>query len=590
MTWRRALSLSLLLRCAPPDPASCATLRSPSLHWTTFHGSPGRSGWNDQETTLTPALVASPRFGLLWRSEPFAPVTVEGRAFAPHAFASPLYVDDLLLTRPPWAGRRFAVVFAATSSGDIYALNAFDDRCGARAGTVLWRRRLSDPGVAPDLEGGLPVGVLSTPVIDRAANPPRLYAASMDARAGWQVFALDLATGDPLAGWPVTLSAEAVEAVNRNGPARWRDPRGMSQRGALNLSPDGSRLYVAFGSYRAASVGWMLAIDTRAPRVAASFSSAPDSEARSNGGMWGSGGPAVDAQGRVHMTTGNGPREHMGAPSHWSSSLLQWDETLALRGAYTPFDYCVLDERNMDLSGSSPTVLPDETLGRSLMVFGGKQGLAYLVDRARLSTGLQGRGLCRDTPEGDASLFASTPQAMWNRPGPLSVFGPYTTTDAQLDTARMRTTPSYFVSESRGLQVFLSGSPKRAEGDPTSVAPGLVRLALLSGGAPSLAIDARSMELVLQNPGSPLVTSDRGSAPIVWVLDSMQPRTRSLVGPDARPPVLYAVDGTSMRLLWRSGERELTVGGKYNEALVAHGTVFVATDRLYAFGLSAQGR
>jgi hypothetical protein len=49
--------------------------------------------------------------------------------------------------------------------------------------------------------------------------------------------------------------------------------------------------------------------------------------------------------------------------------------------------------------------------------------------------------------------------------------------------------------------------------------------------------------------------------------------------------VLYAVDATSMRLLWRSTAAQLDVGGKYSHPVVAHGVVMVATDRVQAFGL-----
>jgi hypothetical protein len=50
--------------------------------------------------------------------------------------------------------------------------------------------------------------------------------------------------------------------------------------------------------------------------------------------------------------------------------------------------------------------------------------------------------------------------------------------------------------------------------------------------------------------------------------------------------VLYAVDATSMRLLWRSAPSQLGVGGKYSHPVVAHGVVIVATDHIQAFGLS----
>jgi outer membrane protein assembly factor BamB len=48
--------------------------------------------------------------------------------------------------------------------------------------------------------------------------------------------------------------------------------------------------------------------------------------------------------------------------------------------------------------------------------------------------------------------------------------------------------------------------------------------------------------------------------------------------------VLYALDAMSLKLLWRSSPGELYASGKYNEPAIAHGVVFVGTDRIQAFG------
>jgi outer membrane protein assembly factor BamB len=81
------------------------------------------------------------------------------------------------------------------------------------------------------------------------------------------------------------------------------------------------------------------------------------------------------------------------------------------------------------------------------------------------------------------------------------------------------------------------------------------------------------------------VSSDGGERPVVWVLDANVPRTASLLDPATPPPVLYAVDGTTLELLWKSAPADLTVGGKYATVVVADGRVFAATDRVHAFGL-----
>ena len=72
----------------------------------------------------------------------------------------------------------------------------------------------------------------------------------------------------------------------------------MSQRGGLNLSPDGRLLYVPFGGYNDRAAGWMVAVDTVTPALASAFSGAPSTDLEANGGMWASGGPAVDEAGQ----------------------------------------------------------------------------------------------------------------------------------------------------------------------------------------------------------------------------------------------------------------------------------------------------
>jgi outer membrane protein assembly factor BamB len=100
-----------------------------------------------------------------------------------------------------------------------------------------------------------------------------------------------------------------------------------------------------------------------------------------------------------------------------------------------------------------------------------------------------------------------------------------------------------------------------------------------------LAIDLTEATLTFVNPGSPVVTSNGPDGAILWMTDENAPRVASLTDPAAPHPVLYAVDATTMTPLWRSPPDELKVGGKYSSPTVVHGTVFVATDRLQAYGL-----
>jgi hypothetical protein len=552
-----------------------------------FHGDRARSGWNASEVALTPSAVGSSRFGAVWSSPQLDAIDLGGGPSPPHLYASPLYVDRLTLTDGSFAGKTLSAVIAATNNGWAYAVCAFDE-AGVQAGRILWRAQLGHAALVPKLDGGLPLGVLSTPVLDLLASPPRLYVVSDDGGT-WRAFAIDLGAGRILPDWPVDLSDATVGAIDQNGPARFADATVLSQRSALALSPGGDRLYVSFGAYADGASGWMVAIDTALAQVAASFSSAPSSAPTAFGGMWSAGGAAVGDDGRVFMTTGNAPDGSGPMPHVWGETLLAFAPSLALSGSYTPFNYCALDTSDADLGGSSPLLLP-ELAGTStphLIAFGGKQGNVYLVDRDRLPGRLDQRPSCSSDSTSDGSLVPPGPQPQFGQRGPLNVFGPYSDQFGNNDLAKMRTTPALLRDSDGTAWLFVSGATKAAVDSSTPVPPSLARLKVVTpAGAPAyLAIDATERTLAFINPGSTVVSSSGADGAVVWVLDENAQRVTSLADPAAPHPILYAVDARTMTPLWRSAPRELAVGGKYSTPLVARGLVIVGTDRLQAFGL-----
>lgn len=448
MSGRAAAALAILavglatVRCSHAPRSTCTTfLESPQLRpcaparaklaTPMFHGDRARLGWNAAETILTPSLVGSSRFGATWSSPPFDDAQLDDGVSRPHMYASPLYVDGVTISGGDHGGRALSIVVAATSNAWVYAVNAFTD-CSATptvdAGTILWRTRLGTPKRV-EMDGRMPLGVLSTPVIDLEAIPPRLYVVSVDATIGFQAFALDLASGAVLVGWPVTIDDPALRPINVNGPALFAASGVVSQRGALALSPKGDRLYVPFGAYNDGGTGWLVSIDTRRAALASAFSMAPWSEPSANGGMWGAGGPAIDANGVVYGTTGNSPDASANAPATWGNSLLAFapGDPLALAGAYSPWNRCLLDAADIDIGAGSPMIVPDldpaATSTPHLVAFGGKQGNVYLVDRDRLAPRTQ-RTACTSDSASDLSLLPPAIQPPLGARGPLNVFGP----------------------------------------------------------------------------------------------------------------------------------------------------------------------
>ncbi|MGH8240509.1 MAG: hypothetical protein ACREXP_26310, partial [Steroidobacteraceae bacterium] len=264
---------------------------------------------------------------------------------------------------------------------------------------------------------------------------------------------------------------------------------------------------------------------------------------------------------------------------------------LTLRGTYTPFNYCATAAMDIDLGSGGIALLPPlaaaTTTTSRLAVVGGKQGNVYLLDRRRLPGRLDRRPPCSTDSATDASLLAPEAQPHFGKRGPLNVFGPYSDIYGAMDLARGRSVPAIFRSSDNTLHVFVTGSTKQQEASTTNVPPSLARLKVMTApGRPAwLAVAQLERTLVFENPGSPVVTSNGSTGPVVWVLDTNARRSALLVGDGAPRPVLHALDAMTLEPLWSSKPGRLHTSGKYNEPTIARGTVFVGTDRIQAFTL-----
>ena len=554
------------------------------------------SGWNPHEQTLTPSAVAGGDFGLMWSS----PQLDSFGDTPPRVFAAPLYKHEVTISGGEYRGQSFSPAFLSTTTGYAYAINT----AGAgnvKAGTILWRTRLTE---TPCGKGRM--GNYSTPVID--ATTSRFYVTSCSSesdRTEFSLHALDIRSGEELRGWPINISQAMVEkpSLNNNGTRTWR--YGLPgyrwvQRAALNMSEDGSRIYIAFG---ADAVGWMVVVDTKARKVASAFSATPNDE-QDGGGMWASGGPAIDPEGRIYMSTGANLRGgvELGLASvyadsehSWAQSILQWQDDrrdgLVLQGSYTPYNYCQAAKADIDIGSSAPIVinLPPETTAtpRLLALGGGKQGNAYLLNRDNMPGDATRRQPCTIDPAEDRSLLAPEVQPEWKRRGPINLFKPFSDEIGAFDSAKSRTTSSYFQDEEGTTYVYVTGSSKKGDNFNTSTPPGLAKVQVVtSPGEPAfLRVDKLDTIHTFHNPGSPIVSSDGGRDAIVWMVDQNAPRTANLYGESSPEPVLYAFDAVTLDLLWKSEPGELFTTGNYGEPTIVDGLVLVGTDRLQAFGL-----
>lgn len=599
MNFSRSLKYSVLLVGTAMVSACVSTVRPSTgapdvrVNMLTFHFDRQRTGWNPHETVLTPDSVAAHGLELLWQS----PQLDAHEGEAPVLFASPLYVDKVRLEEGPYVGQSTSIVIAASNTGYVYAINAGLSG-DITPGEILWSQRLS---TEPCRDGRM--SILSTPVID--LDKGIVYVSSCDNKLLYRVFAFELGSGRLSRGWPVVMNPETVNipGLNRNGPNEFPSKALMYQRGALNLSHDGTRLYVPFGKDHVS--GWLISIDTLAASIHSAFSTTAVT-AEHQGGMWAASGTSIDAEGRVHIATGASvvfTSRKAGiagvfpdSDHNWGHSIIQLNDYtgLQLAGTYTPFDYCRAQAADIDL-GSSGTVVIDVDASRTstprlVALIGGKQGNGYLLDRDNMPGGLVRRQACSDDPGTDKSLLAPGVQMHFGTRGPLSVFGPYSADLGFYDYAKSRTTAAQFRDASGMTYLFATGSTKADENSTETIAPTIVRLAIVTGpGEPAyLAIDRRNMTEIFLNPGSPVVSSNNSEDAIVWVLDMNAMKSVSVWDKEGPPqPVLYAMDAETLELIWKSEAGELPTSGKYNQPAVVNGQVIVGTDRIMTFGLKS---
>jgi hypothetical protein len=602
---------------------------------TQFHGDSGRTGFNQNETVLTPANVAA-GFGQVWQS----PV-LDG-----HLYASPLYQDSILIQgngnaanhsgdgvqSASFQGKTIGVVFAATGGGTVYAIAAQDTNgpTGIAPGTLLWKTHLGNPYGGID---GNSIGVLSTPIIDIKSDRIYVTASVTDyllpagnpnhGANNWEVFALSLNDGSLVPGWPVAFTQSLLDSLNQNtlngaGVAVPFSSGGGDQRGALALSPDGSTLYVDFAAYGSSNPGWMTTVatgvrngatDAQTAAVMSAYSANDTTATTANGGMWGAGGPSVDANGNVFVSTGDSPNGTGQTPGAWGNSVLEWGpgQTLTLTGVYSPWNYQTQDTIDSDLGGGSPILIQlpaGSSTTPELLAVGGKQGNGYLLDA--------GNHLNNPTPNANNSP-ASYPASLTQRPpvvnpnqdpslydpnairsyfnppqaGPLALFGPYNETSASGNTAKARDTPATFTGPDGTHYVIWAGSSKAAVGSGTPVAPSLYLTKVVTApGQPAfLSIVAQNTQ-VMSLAGANIITANGTADPIDWIVDAGVQRTDGLTSFANGAPTLYAYDALTLQPIWSSAYQQLDLGGKYNTIAAARGNVFVGTDRIQAFGLT----
>ena len=342
---------------------------------TTYHNDNNRTGWNPDETALTPTAVSGGTFGMV------ASVSLDDQVDA----------QTLVVPNQSIGGQgTHDVVYVATESNSIYAVDAY-------SGAVLLHVNFGAPVPYTDLPGGCNnngpnIGINSTPVID--PNSGLMYVITYTLESGHQTFrihALSLSTlTDTVPSVVVTASATLNNGQTYNFQAA-QD----RQRPGLLLS--NGNVYAGFGSFcdidANVSRGWVLGWQTGtltplpANHLNNVLGSSPDNFFLTS--VWMSGyGLAADIGGDVYFVTGNSDYggNSWNKKTNLSESVVELSSDLTkVESFFSPTNVKQLEQEDGDFGSGGVMLLPPQSGNTpNLAVAAGKDGNMYFLDADKL--------------------------------------------------------------------------------------------------------------------------------------------------------------------------------------------------------------
>ncbi|HYB79642.1 MAG TPA: PQQ-binding-like beta-propeller repeat protein [Thermoplasmata archaeon] len=303
----------------PSGPAVCSESGGGSTagNWTTYHQNNVRSG---VETSTNISAV--------------------------HArWAEPTSLDADVYAEPLVCGN---TVYVGTEGNTVYAVNA-------STGTVIWHTHLGTPVTSSTLpcgDIGPTTGITGTPVIDVATGI--LYAVAFLSPHQHVLFGLTAANG----------SVVSQVGVDPTGA----DPTVEQERGALTLA--NGYVYVVYGGLYGDCGdyhGWVVGAPVSGSGGLVSYQVPTQRE----GGIWGTAGMGVAANGDLYVATGNGAST---TTFDHGDAVIELSPTLTELGYFAPTNWVQLNEQDGDLGSVAPTVLPN---GDVFQI--GKGGVGYLL-------------------------------------------------------------------------------------------------------------------------------------------------------------------------------------------------------------------
>jgi outer membrane protein assembly factor BamB len=514
LTWKAlkiefSLAVSLVLLLGSGDAAA-------QSDWLTWGHDQQRTGWNQSETTLTRDNVS--RLELKWKSQ---------LSTSPQDVVLSTLTSPLVATMDGPAGPT-ARVFVVGSDNTVYAIDS-------ETGEVTWQKRFPNQ-LAPKQAATLSCSNTqnATPVIDKEAGI--IYVSTSDGK----LRGLSLQNGD-----------ERLPAIDFTTP--------FARNWSLNLI-DGV-IYSPTARGCGGAISHFTAIDLKDParRVVEYYTSTGR-----RGGAWGRGGLVSGPKG-VYAQTADGAYDPAAGKFAHTLLFLSFKD-LRLLDTYTPANWEYLEEKDLDLGATNPTIFPFEKW--TLLASAGKEAVVSLLDANSLG------GADHHTPLYQSPRWGND-QVLHDDRGVLGSMATF-----QDEQGR------------RWLLVPMEGPPsKNAPGfkyshgkaDQGSIMAFEVRLDSTKN-TPTLAPIWISSDIHAPDP--PVVANG-----VVYALDTgkttMESRAKGKPGNiPVSHAVLYAIDAETGQQLY-SSDNLIDSWTHFTEPVVAGGKVYVSTwdGRVYAFGL-----
>ncbi|MDQ2885346.1 MAG: hypothetical protein M3Y39_04585 [Chloroflexota bacterium] len=530
----------------------------------TFHNDLFRSGQNLNETILNTNNVNSRHFGRR------VSYPVDGQIYT-----QPLFVPNITIR-----GRAYNVVYIATENDSVYAFDA-DQRT---ATAPLWHTSfIHRPNVTTVPPGNVytnhknqditpQIGITGTPVIDLDSGTLYVVAFTLEKGSPVQrLHGLDIRTGKDRPGSPVVIAAsvEGRGYDSHNGRITFRADRG-NQRAALLLYR--GIVYICEAAFGDSDPyhGWIIGYDAKTYRQVARavYSDSPDGQ---KGGIWMSGAaPAVDNNGYMYLTTGNGDMNLNKGGRNAGDSVVKLDikHALLVSDYFTPFNQACLDGRDDDVSSGGVLLLPNQRSSHPhVLVAIGKEGRVYVIEREHMGHFTADPHLTCNTAE---EKRVNVDKILQELP-PLTV-------------GRLFGIPAYWSGARNSSQFIYVGGFNDS----------LRALPILHNGLLASRSSSQSPEKFAFSGATPSISSN-GNIPgtgIVWVNSPSR-----CFSPGCNPQgagVLRAYDATNLgRELYNSQQNAARDRAdsyvKFSAPTIADGKVFVGTQtRLDIYGLLAR--